>query len=211
VSRHSPLRALVGIAVLALAVFAALLSRGVAEAAKEFRDEQARWQRGVAAKPAAPVGPMQEIAENLLGIRTRSEVMRAYLDYRSSLAATVEGAVFPQTQARWNAIRAISSLRPSLRKADRAKVDVVLGVVYARSAAASGPQRSGLLESAVDAFTRGVLEDPGNADAKHDLELLLASTAQPQPRVRSEGTGRRNNDRGPEAPSPHTQAEGTGY
>ena len=211
--RRSTTRALIGIVLLVLACGAALLSRGVADAERDFRGQQAQWQRGLVARPPQPDGPAQELAESLMGIRARSEVMAAYLEYRFKLGSVEEGAVFPQTQARWNAISTIGRLRPSLTSArDRASVDVTLGVVYARSAqaAGSGALRQKLLQNAVEAFRRGVLEDPTTTDAKYDLEALLTAAARPgaQPRSRSDG---RSDQQGKPTTTPQTQREGTGY
>jgi hypothetical protein len=213
VRRHSAGRVGAGLLALALAVAAALLARGVAEAARETNGLQAHWQRGLAAQEQEPPGRLQSAAERLLGVRARNELVRAYLDYRQALASVIEGTLYPQTQARWNAISAIGRLRGSLATAqDRSAADTTLGAVYASSATASGPgrQRQGLLRDAIRAFTRAVVEDPDNAKAKHDLEVLLAAAAQAQAAARKRNLGRQDQERRP-TPSPHAQPVGTGY
>jgi hypothetical protein len=206
-------RALAGIALLALAVGAAVLSNGVADAARSFRETQAQWQRGVMAETPGRAGAAQALGERLLGVRARSELMRAYLDYRVGISSVIEGTAYPQTQARWNAISTIRSLRPSLARAqDRAAADVTLGVVYAASAGASAPgqQRQTLVRYAVESFSRAVLEDPANAEAKYDLELLLAAAAQARAQERKRNAGRQER-KGNATPTPHSTPAGTGY
>jgi hypothetical protein len=211
--RHSPGLALAGIVLLVAALAAALLARGVADAASGYRETQARWQSGLAPYPPERPGSVQAAAEHLLGVRAQSELMRAYLDYRVRLADVIEGTQYPQTQARWNAISAIDRLRPSLAsRRDRAAADVVLGVVYAASATASGPgqQRQTLVRYAVDALTRAVLTDPANADAKHNLEVILAAAAAAEAESRRRNAGREP-QKGKPTPTPHAQPAGTGY
>ena len=207
------MRALAGVVLLALAVGAAVLSNGVADAAHAFRETQARWQRGVAADPPEGAGAAQALGEHLLGVRARSELMRAYLDYRFGVASVIEGTLYPQTQARWNAISTIRRLRPSLTRAeDRAAADVTLGAVYAASATASTPgaQRQTLVRYAVDSLSRAVLEDPANVEAKYDLELLLAGAAQARAEARRRNAGRQD-QKGKSTPTPHSEPAGTGY
>lgn len=212
--RRPLVRALAGIVLLALACGAALLSRGVAAAEQSFRAHQADWQRGLVAQPAQPPEALQQVAESLLGIRTRNAVLAAYLDYRHGLESIVEGAVFPQTQARWNAIATLSRLRGSLASAhDRAGVDVTLGVVYAASAEAAGPTalRQRLQTNAVNAFRRGVLEHPAATEAKLGLETLLTSA-----KVAADARARARNDRlsdqqGKPTTTPQSGRAGTGY
>jgi hypothetical protein len=212
-SRRLATRAATGVILIALACGAAVLSRGVDEAAREFQSIQADWQRGLVTPAPAPPGGVQEVAESLLGIQARSDVMRAYLEYRIRLASVIQGTLYPQTQARWNAISTIGKLRRSLTTAhDRAAVDVTLGLVLASTAVAAGPttQREALQRNAVAAFRRGVLEDPANAEAKYDLEALLAGMAAAESRARSTSSGQRGPEGKPTS-TPQTQPEGSGY
>jgi len=212
-TRHSSARVLAGVVLLVLALGAALLAHGIDDVARQLREAQAHRQRGFAAHAAEPGGPVQMVAEHLLGIRAQSELMRAYDSYRFGLSNVIEGTRYPQTQARWNAISTIDRLRPSLTRArDRAAADVMLGVVYAGSASASGAagSRQALMRHAVDSFTRAVLEDPGNAVAKQNLELLIAAAADAEARTRARNTGR-NDPKGRPTPRPHAQPAGTGY
>jgi hypothetical protein len=212
-TRHTSARALAGVVLLVLALGVALLALGIGDAARQLRETQAYRQRGLAPHTAERAGRVQVVAEQLLGIRAQSELMRAYDDYRFGLSTVIEGTRYPQTQARWNAISTIDRLRPSLTRApDRAAADLILGVVYAGSATASGPggSRQTLVRHAVDSFTRAVLEDPGSAAAKQNLELLIAAAADAEARARTRNTGR-NDPTGRPTPTPQAQPPGTGY
>jgi hypothetical protein len=210
--RHG--RAAAGIALILAGVAAALLARGAGEASRAFGAEQAHWQRPSVVAPSAPAGPLERAVAALLGTRARTEIMRAYSAYRRALADVVPGAVYPQTQARFDLIRVVTRLRPSLGARDGSRADVVLGSVYAASAAAAGPRRLGLLRDATAALRRAVLEDPANAEAKADLERLLTAAAsrraQRDRRSRSTSGGGRKDRRGRPG-SPHAEQPGTGY
>lgn len=217
--RRRRVRVAVGLLLLVLAVGVAFVSHGVAEAASAFRHTQAQWQRGLVAAPAVAPGPAQRAGEALLGIRGRSEVLRAYQDYSAELDDVIAGTVFPQTRARSEAIGRLLSLRSSLGGQDRASADIVLGVIFAASAATAGQQRQVETKHALDAFRRAVLEDPANDTAKRDLELLLRSEldrdrARAQARGQAPGGGssnRRARQQDPRGPTVRAQAEGSGY
>lgn len=217
--RRTWLRVALGLLLLTLAVGAAFIAQGVGEAATAFRHSQAKWQRGLAGPPAQAPGTAQRLGEVLLGIDGRSDVLRAYQDYRAGLADVIPGTVYPQTQARWEALAALRRLRPSLSTAeDRASADVVTGVIFTAGSAASGQQRSMQTRYAIQAFQRAVREDPANATAKLDLELVLRSEldrdkartrAQARPST-SPPNRRRKPQQDPRGPSP-PRAAGTGY
>jgi hypothetical protein len=213
--RHPRLRAALGLLMLGLAIGALVLARGTADAASASRERQAEWQRGLAPAPAVPPGRVQRAGEALLGIGPRSDVLRAYQDYRAGLADVIPGTTYPQTRARFEAIKRLEQLRASLRSdADRASVDIVLGVVLTDSASTAGPQRAAQLENALAAFARAVREDPTNTIAKLDLEVLLRATA---PRKKSEArpsdspSRRKQSDTNPRNPTAPAQAEGNGF
>jgi hypothetical protein len=200
---------------LAIAVGALILARGTADAARAFRERQAEWQRGLAPAPAVSPGPVQRAGEALLGIGPRSDVLRAYQDYRAGLADVIPGTTYPQTRARFEAVRRLEQLRASLRSnADKASADIVLGVVLTGSSSAAGPQRAAQLENALAAFGRAVREDPANATAKLDLEILLRATA---PRNKSEArrsdspNHRQQKEGNPRNPTARANAEGNGF
>jgi hypothetical protein len=197
-----------GLALLALAVVCALLARGVDQAGREWEALQAFGQ-GVPSATADP-GTLAVAGERLLGVHARTELLRAWRDYRLGLANVIPGTTYPQTQARWNAIAAVTRLRSSLEPRDRAAADVLLGRVYAAAAAASGPttQRVALRDSAIAAMRRAVLGDPSSAEAKHDLETLLAEAGAAG--ARSQGSARRPAD-GKPAAVPRAGVEGSGY
>jgi hypothetical protein len=215
--RRAPwLRVVAGLLLLALAIAAAFLAHGVGAAASAFRGTQAEWQRGLAPGPATEPGRARRLGEILLGVDGRSDVLRAYQDYRAGLADVIPGTRYPQTRARYEAVTTLKRLRSTLsRPEDRASADVALGVIFTAGATESGQQRAVQTRYALEAFRRAVLEDPANATAKLDLEVLLRSEAErAQARARpSAGVGgnprqRRQDPRGPTAPA---REEGTGY
>jgi len=217
VRRESPwLPVTAGLILLALAIAAGFAARGVGEAAGAFRRTQAEWQRGLAPTPAAAPDPAQRLGEILLGIDGRSDVLRAYQDYRAGVADVIPGTRYPQTRARYEAVTRLRRLRSTLTSAeDRASTDVALGVIFTAGAAEAGAQRGVQTRYALDAFRRAVREDPGNATAKLDLEVLLRSElGRERARARASAGGARNrrqqpqDPRGPTAPA---RAEGTGY
>ncbi len=214
-TRHLTLRFWLGLVLLTLAVGLVFLARGTADAAKAFREGQAAWQRGIAPTPATAPGPVQRVGETVLGIGARSDVLRAYQNYRAGLANVIEGTTYPQTRARFDAIKALEGVRRSLRNsADRASVDVVLGVILTDAASGAGPQRETQQRKALAAFTRAAREDPANTTAKLDLEVLLqamAPKAKSQARPSNSTTRKRQRDENPRNPTAPAQAEGEGF
>jgi hypothetical protein len=209
------LRIALGMLMLALAVGALILARGTAEAASAFRERQAEWQRGLEPARATPPGPAQRAGESLLGIGARSDVLRTYQDYRAGLADVIPGTTYPQTKARFEAIERLGRLRASLRSGvDRASADLVLGVVLTGSASTAGPQRAVQLKNALAALGRAVHEDPANATAKFDLEILLRATApRKKPEARPAESSSRQRQKGeiPRNPTAPARAEGNGF
>ncbi len=211
--KRGPLvRLTAGVLLIVVAVGAAMLARGVAQAERADRDTRAAWQPGTAPRPPAPPGWLQTAGERGLGISARSELQRAYIAYRAGLADVIPGTMYPQTQARYQVIAAIGRIRGSLRSdRDRASADAVLGRVFAESATAAGPttQRRALRDNAVRALRRAVLGDPTSAASKHDLEVLLAEPGE----ARSHARGNSQQDRpgGRLAVAPRAQAPGSGY
>jgi hypothetical protein len=213
--RHPWLQAALGMLMLALAIGALILAHGTADAASAARERQAEWQRGLAPAPAVSPGRIRRAGEALLGIGPGSDVLRTYQDYRAGLADVIPGTTYPQTRARFEAIKRLEQLRGSLRSdADRASADIVLGVVLTDSASTAGPQRAAQLENALAAFGRAVREDPANTTAKLDLEVLLRATA---PRKKSEArpsdspSRRKQTDKDPRNPTAPARAEGNGF
>ena len=203
-----------GAMLLVCAVGLVFLARGTADAARAFRDQQAEWQRGLAPTGASTPGPGQRAGATILGIAARSEVLRSYQTYRAGLADVIEGTTYPQTRARFEAIKSLERLRGSLESSrDRSATDVVLGAILTDAASRAGSQRTQVQKSAVAAFVRAIREDPGNAVAKLDLEILLQAAAPTKSRPRpSRPTDRKprgnENPRNPTAPA---RAEGTGF
>ncbi len=214
-NRHPSLRVALGLLLLALAAGSVFLARGTADAAGAFREHQAEWQRGLEPQPTASPGVAQRAGETILGIGARSDVLRAYQNYRAGLADVIEGTAYPQTRARFEAIETLERLRASLRSgSDRARADIALGVILTDAAAGAGPQRETLQRNALAAFARAVREDPANATAKLDLEVLLQATApraKSQARPSGSATRRRQSDENPQNPTAPAPAEGEGF
>jgi hypothetical protein len=217
VTRGVWLRVTTGVLLLALAVTLAFVSHGVAEAQTAFRQLQEDWQRGLAEEPATSPGSAQRVGESLLGIRTRSELLREYQAYRAGMADVVPGTEYPQTRARFKAITRLRDLRSLLSSnEDRASADVVLGVLLASGISTPGEQRAVQTRDAIDSFTRAVLEDPTNATAKLDLEVELRSEldrtkAGALARASGSPSRRRQRQQDPRGPTTPTRVEGTGY
>jgi hypothetical protein len=215
VSRRSLARAALGALLLALAAGAVVAARGTAAAEVSFRHSQADWQQGVLPTPPASPGLAQRTGETLLGIRARSDVLRAYERYRAGLADVIPGTTDPQTRARYELIQALRGLRGSLASArDRAGVDVVLAVVLADSAGAAGPQQQAQLASAVATLARAATEDPAGATAKLDLEVLLHAMtppSKPRPTRSGSATKQRQPKPNPRNPTAPARVEGHGF
>lgn len=210
-----PLQLAAGALLLVCAAGSVFLFRGTGDAARSFREGQAEWQRGLAPRPASPPGRGQRAGEALLGIGARSDVLRSYRTYRAGMANVIEGTTYPQTRAQFEAIKSLERLRGSLAgNKDRAATDVVLGAILTDAASTAGPERKRVQRSAVAAFVRAIREDPGNAAAKLDLEVLLQAAA---PRTKSRPRPSRPTDRKPRSnenprnPTAPARAEGTGF
>jgi hypothetical protein len=205
---------ILGVVALALAVVTATLARGTADAATRFRERHAVWQRSTVPGKSHVPGAATRAGEALLGIRTRSEVLRAYQDYRAGLADVIPGTTYPQARARFEVVQRLSRLRTSLDPADRASVDVVLGVVLADGSAGAGQQRQKQLELALAAFGRAARGDPADATAKLDLEILLRATAtRSKQDASASGTPgkKRQKDANPRNPTAPAREEGSGF
>ncbi len=208
-SRRRLWEALAGLLLLLLALAAALLSRGVADAAAQFRHQQAAWEQGLAPHDPAATGIQGRIGAYLLGIDARSRVQAAYVDYRRDVWYA-GGTVVRQTEARSDAIDRIDALRGSLGAADRSRVDVTLCTLFEVNAGTAGNQRRFLLTSAIRYCRAAVTADVTNAEAKLDLELLLSEAKKAQGASgRSSNSGGRRPKSPQERPAatPHTQTE----
>lgn len=216
--RRATVRVAAGLVLLVLALGLAFVAHGVAEARSAFGHLQAQWQRGLAEAPATAPGRAQRVGEALLGIGARSDLLRAYQDYRAGTADVIPGTVYPQTRARWEAIGRLRNLTKALSTSeDRASANVVLGAIFAAGVATPGEQRAVETNEAIAAFTRAVLEDPANATAKLDLEVELRTELDRErasARARagsSSASRRRQRQQDPRGPAIPAQAEGSGY
>jgi hypothetical protein len=214
-NRRPALRIALGLLLLALAAGSMVIVRGITDAAGGFRSHQAEWQRGLEPAPAPAPGPAQRTGELLLGIGARSDVLRVYENYHAGLADVIEGTTYPQTRARFEAIKALERLRPSLSSSsDRASSDVVLGVILTEAASSAGPQRETLQKNALAAFSRAARENPTNTTAKLDLEVLLqaiAARTKSPPKPSGSTSRRRQNGENPRNPTAPARAEGEGF
>jgi hypothetical protein len=207
-------RVAAGVALLIFAALCAVIFRGVGSAEDDFRDSAAPWQRGLAPPEVTEPGAAARFGEHLLGIAARADVQRAYGRYQLGLGDVIEGTVYPQTQARYRTVQALRSLRSSLARQDRARVDVAIGAILAEGAKTAGTQRATQLDRAASSFRRALDTDPENDEAKVDLEVLLRSVRDKagirgRPSPSSGRTPQRQQDpKGPVAP---TEDEGAGF
>ena len=209
------LRAVCGVGLLGVALVCALGLRAVGLAERSYAEQSAAWQRGASPRAHSSPGLDLRLGESLLGLRARAEAQRAYERYRAGLVDVIPGTQYPQTQARFDLVARLSELRPSLGRADRAAVDVVLGAVLTDSAKTAGEQRSAQLQRALEAFRRAVSTDPQNDSAKLGLEVLLQRDTQQKREASarpSSTAGRRPHaQQDPKGPVAPTQAEGQGF
>ena len=213
-TRQRALKGAAGMLLLACAVGFVFLASSTSDAARAFRNNQPEWQRGLVPPPASSPGRGQRAGEALLGISVRSDVLRAYQTYRAGLANVIPGTTYPQTRARFEAIKTLERLRESLAsRRDRSAVDVVLGVILTDAASTAGRQREQVQKSALAAFVRAIREDPANAAAKLDLEVLLQATARTkgQPRPSRPTYRKPRGNEIPRNPTAPARAEGTGF
>ena len=201
---------------LACAAGSVLLARGTADAAQAFRAQQAEWQRGLEPAPAASPGPAQRAGEAMLGIGASSDVLRSYQAYRAGLANVIRGHDLPADPGAVRGdqdARTAAVVAPEQQRTGR-RADVVLGVILTDAASSAGPQREARLRRAlVDAFVRAVREDPANATAKLDLEVLLQATAprtKSRPRPSGSPNRKRRSNENPRNPTAPARAEGDG-
>ena len=182
-------RALVGVAAVVLAAAAVLLG-------EEVRRWPERVEAGDAAFAAAPtVGnpwppPTRRsarLAAEVLGVDDDLAVRRALqLVARGRVARFVLTSRWVQLLAESEQLLAGVEERASEPRR-RAVAANLLGIVYFDGAQASSTRRSDVLRASLAASERAVRLDPGNADAKFNLELLLT-----QLRIDRNRAGRRS-------------------
>jgi hypothetical protein len=207
-------RAALGALLLLLAAAALAAARGTADAAGSFHDGLAQWQRGTQPAPPAEPGRTERLGETLLGIRARADLERIYARYQAGLADVIPGTTYPQTRARYEAIKSLRQLRGSLAPGrDRAAADVLLAAVLVGSAEGAGAQGTAQLDDAVAALTRAATEDPAGETAKLDLEVLLRARSPSKSQASRSGstTKQRRQNQAPRGPTAPTQSEGNGF
>ena len=213
-TRHGLLRVALGMLLLVLAAGAVFLARGTADAAAAFREQQAEWQRGLVPAPAASPGPAQRAGEAMLGIGARSDVLRAYRDYRAGLANVIPGTTYPQTRARFEAIKTLERLRASLASdEDRSSADVVLGVILTDAASSAGPQREAQLEERPRRVRARGARGPGerHCEARPRGAAAGGGAADEEPaRPRARPTDGVRSNENPRNPTAPARAEGDG-
>ena len=137
------------------------------DARYEAQPARALWQ------PHARVG---HVAARLLGVDddvAARNALQAYVDaaklhLRLDNAAEVEGA-------RGHAQDALERVARSADRSRASQADTLLGILAFRASASGGSQSQ--VDAAISDFTDAVRNDPQNADAAFDLELLLRLTA----------------------------------
>lgn len=162
-----------------LAIAIALAAVDILRVSGAVTSDDVRFQ----ARPTLPPDGLWE-GPGILpgGLATKAVGVEDDLRYRRAVwlyaRANPSNTSVYQTPAQ-EALRA--SLEPKLIDASRAETDPrqrsrllnLLGVVAMSRYAVDPGDRSGVVRSAIDAFTNAVRADPGNADAKFNLELVL--------------------------------------
>jgi hypothetical protein len=192
---------LLGVALLALALAAAWLGRGLMALPAAAARQDVAWQGSV--KVAELGGGRAERVAAALVERNRSS------DYRRVVSLFRGATIAPHHQvlpslAPVDAEAAIAKLAPKLRsRQERSQAQVMLGILLALAAgngdgtlgAGQGTGGNLLLDQARHEFQDAVRTDPANEDAKLNLELLLQDAARLPQQGRSKKRGSKSNKR----------------
>ena len=176
---------------------------------RAYARAQAVWQRASCRRDGGP-GLGVRAGETILGLSARAEVQRAYERLPRRARRVIPGTTYPQTQARFDVVARLSRLRPSLGRADRAALDVVLGVVLADSARApvSSARSSSASQSPPSAGARG---DPAERERPSSTSRCCSARRRrgrrrAPVRVRTPGQ-EAPQGAGPEATRPHRRRQ----
>lgn len=199
------------------AIAAVALAAAIAFVAEDARRWPQLLEAGDTAFAASPAGrdawptPTRlpaRIARNVLGVDDDLAYRRALQLYARERAARFLGG----TEWVHLVARSETALANAERSGDgvrRSAASNLLGIVYFDAARATSARSDDFVRSSVGAYQRAVRSDPGNADAKHNLELLLSLLVS----ERNQGSGRRNSRGGGQLGGDNAglQPPGTGY
>ena len=168
-----PLRLGIAALLLALAVFAALLATDVRAWHDGLREGDARFAAGARGRWEADerVGGL---AGRVLVIDDDRAERRALALSRTARRGGGElGAGLERQAARGAAEAALADVAESADSRPAAQASVLLGVIAFSDPRTGGPEEPTPSERALAAFEQAHRLDPGNEQAKYDLELLL--------------------------------------
>jgi hypothetical protein len=190
-----------GIALLALALVAAWLGRGLMGLPAVAARQEVAWEGSITLRH--PRGDAAERLAAALDQRDRhSSFTRVVHLFRAATVAPRHQVV--PTMAPVDAETAIAKLTPGLRSPkERSEAQTMLGILLAFAAgngdgtlgAGQGTGGNLLLEQSRNEFQDAVRTDPGNEDAKVDLELLLQDAARTPKQSHSKKRGSRSKQR----------------
>lgn len=162
------------LAALVAAAGLAVLSRAVFAVERELGREDARLLAG-SAQPPPQGGPASRVAETLLGVeedRSLREALRLVEESRRP-GTPVRGVLERHGQA---VVRLDALARSDDDPVRRARAANLVALLALEDATLDPASRGRFLELGLDALRLAVLTDPGNEDAKYNLELVLAQT-----------------------------------
>jgi hypothetical protein len=177
---------------LSIAVALVALAAAAARLASDVRD----WQRALAAGPVRPASQWQvsarvpgRLAERLLAVGDDVQARHAIqlFERNQSVTERLDDAV-EVTAARSTAESALAAVaRGDGPRA--AQAGTLLGILAFGDLARGGGRDENQAEVAASDFTNAVRADPGDANAKFDLELVLRSFAAHGIRTGASGEG----------------------
>jgi hypothetical protein len=192
---------LLGVALIALALVAAWLGRGLLALPAVAARQQVAWQGSVTLRESR--GDRAERLAAALDERDRNSSFARVVAFFRAATVPPRHALVP-TMAAVDAETAIAKLVPRLQsREERAKAQVMLGILLAFAAgngegtlgAGQGTGGNLLLEQARNSFQDAVLTDPTNEDAKLNLELLLQNASRTPQQSQSKHRGSKSKKR----------------
>jgi hypothetical protein len=168
-----PVRLGIAALTLALAVVAALFAADVRAWRDGLEDGDVRFAAGDRGRWEANER-LDGVARRLLGIDDDRALRRALGLFRIARRSGQDlGAGLERQAARGAAERALTEVVASADSEPAAQASVLLGVLAFSDPRAGGPDEPTPSERALAAFEQAHRLDPGNEQAKYDLELLL--------------------------------------
>jgi hypothetical protein len=174
-SRLTALRVLGPICLAALAILVAILAADVRSWSSSVAAGDAIYAASPARASWTPSTRLGGLAGDLLGVHDDVALRRALQLYDSvaGLRLRLDNAVEVET-ARAQAQDALITVARGSDRQRASQAETLLGI---NAFAASKGTGTSSIDTAVSAFTEAVRADPGNDDAKFDLELLLRMAA----------------------------------